>query len=124
MENEVQTEVQNEVPNEVQVQTEVLVQTQSETLGLDKFITEKMFLDLAGCIIFVTTSVELAKHYIPLNPLLLNLIITGLVTLMRILFLKDFSAKGIMLGLINFIPILLGATGTFEYLKHIATGVA
>jgi len=81
-----------------------------------------MFLSLAGCILIVSGGVELLKQYTGLNPLWLNLIISSLVTAVRITFVGDFSFKGIILGIFNLIPILLGATGTYEVLKHTIGG--
>jgi hypothetical protein len=89
-----------------------------ETKSLNQFITSDMFLSLANCILIVSGGVELLKQYVDLNPLWLNLIISSLVTATRIVFVGDFSLKGIILGFYNLIPILLGATGTYEIVKH------
>jgi hypothetical protein len=66
----------------------------------------------------VAGGTELLKQYSVLNPLWLNLIVTCVVTAVRIIFVGDLSFKGIVLGVFNLIPILLGATGTYEVLKH------
>ena len=94
----------------------------NEKYNISEFITEKMFLNLASCILLVAGTVELTKQYTDLSPLLLNLIISGIVTLVRIALVSDFSFKGLVLGLFNLVPILLGATGTYEFLKNVMGG--
>lgn len=81
-----------------------------------------MFLNLASCILLVSGTVELTKQYTDLNPLWLNLIVSSLVTAARISFVGDFSFNGVVLGVFNLIPILLGATGCYEFLKNIMSG--
>ena len=93
-----------------------------EKFSLNEFIDEKVFLNLAGCILIVSGTVELLKVYIDINPLWLNLAISSLVTFTRIAILGDFSLKGVAIGIFNLIPILLGATGIFEFLKNIMGG--
>ena len=94
-----------------------------ETKSLNQFITSDMFLNLAGCILIVSGGAELLKQYTSLNPLWLNLIISSLVTAVRISFVGDFSFKGIVLGIFNLIPILLGATGTYEVGKNVIRSI-
>ena len=95
-----------------------------ETKNFNQFITGDMFLSLAGCILIVSGGVELLKQYTSLNPLWLNLIISSLVTAVRISFVGDFSFKEIILGVFNLIPILLGSTGSYEFLKNILRSVS
>jgi len=94
----------------------------SQKFSLDSFITEKMFLDLASCILLVCGTVELFKTYVPLNPLWLDLMISGFVTLIRISIIGDFSLKGLMVGAFNIVPIMLGATGVYELIKNVMGG--
>lgn len=94
----------------------------NEKYSLNEFITEKMFLNLASCILLVSGTVELVKQYTALNPLWINLIVSGIVTLVRISLMGDFSLRGIILGIFNLVPILLGATGCYEFLKNIMGG--
>lgn len=75
----------------------------NEKFGFDEFITEKMFLDLASCILIVCGSVELFKHYLPISPLCINFLISGLVTFVRIAIIGDFSFKGVVVGLFNLV---------------------
>ena len=90
--------------------------------SLTEFIDERMFLNLASCILLVSGMVELLKQYTDLNPLWLNLIISGIVTLVRLALIGDFSFRGVVLGVFNLVPILLGATGMYEFLKNIMGG--
>ena len=90
--------------------------------SLTEFIDERMFLNLASCILLVSGTVELLKQYTVLNPLWLNLIVSGIITLIRIAIISDFSLRGILLGIMQIIPILLGATGCYEFLKNIMGG--
>jgi len=94
----------------------------NQNFSLNQFITQDMFISLAGCIVMVAGAVELFKHYTSLSPLILNLIIAGFVTLVRIAIVSDFSFKGIMVGIFNLIPIMLGSTGTYEFVKNIMSG--
>jgi len=86
--------------------------------NFSKFITKEMFLTLAGCISIVTVSVEIFKEYTNTNPLILNLIMSSIVTLIRFFFVADFTIDGVILGIFNIIPILLGSTGMYEVVKH------
>lgn len=90
--------------------------------SLNEFISAEMFTSLVGCTLIVCGCVELLKQYVPLNPLFLNLIVANIVTAVRIVIIGDFSFKGIIIGLFNLIPIMLGATGTYEFLKNILGG--
>ena len=94
----------------------------SEKYRMTEFIDEKVFLNLASCILLVCGSVELFKNYTDLSPIWLNLIISSVVTLMRLAILGNFTFRGILLGIFNLIPILLGATGAYEVLKNIMIG--
>ncbi|GMB10649.1 MAG: hypothetical protein NkDv07_0525 [Candidatus Improbicoccus devescovinae] len=114
----------------------------SENFNLNQFLTEEMFLSLASCILIVTGGVKFFKNYTNLSPLWLNLIISSIVTIVRIAFVNctpkfrqkskfnkgvhfivgDFSFNGIVLGIFNLIPILLGSTGTYEFAKNIIGG--
>ena len=94
----------------------------SQKSSLNDFIDERMFLNLASCILLVAGMVELMKQYTDLNPLWLNLIISGIVTLVRIALIGDFTFRGLILGIFNLVPILLGATGCYEFLKNIMSG--
>lgn len=90
---------------------------------MENFITVDMFATLIGCILIVTAGVEVLKKYINVNALWLNLFMSLIVTVIRIFTVGDFSGMGITLGLLNIIPILLGATGGYEVIKNIVNKV-
>jgi len=87
--------------------------------SLDSFITAEMFLDLAGCTLLVCGSVELFKAYVDFSPPLLNMLISVIVTLVRLTLIGDFTFKGVVLGVFNLVPILLGSCGCYEFIKSV-----
>ncbi len=92
---------------------------ESQKHKLNEFISIDMFMSLTGCIMLVCTLVQILKGYIAISPLWLNLVCSFFISSLRIIFKEDFSFKGILLGLMQIIPILLGASGTYEVLKNI-----
>lgn len=93
---------------------------QKNTYKFDHFITKDMFLDLSGCVLIVCAAVQVLKCCCGLNPMLLNLLVSIVVTFIRIIFMEDFSLGGIILGFLNLIPILLGASGAYEVMKNLS----
>ena len=91
----------------------------NEKVSLNEFISAEMFMSLTGCTLLVCAMVQLFKGYFEFSPLWINLICSFFVAIFRIVFKEDFSFKGILLGLMQIIPILLSATGTYEVLKNI-----
>ncbi len=90
---------------------------------MDTFISKDMFLSLTGCITLVCLIVQIVKGYIPVNPIWINLTVSAVITVIRIVFVGDFSAEGIVLGILNIVPILLGATGCYEVGKSVISSV-
>jgi len=86
---------------------------------MSSFITKEMFLNLASCITIVCAIVQIMKGYVPISPLWINLIASVIVTAVRIIFIGDYSAEGLILGVLNIIPIMLGATGIYEVAKNV-----
>ena len=91
----------------------------NEKVNLNEFISVDMFMSLTGCIMLVCGLVQIFKGYFEFSPLWLNLACSFFITIVRIVFKEDFSFKGILLGLMQIIPILLGASGAYEFLKNI-----
>ena len=91
----------------------------NEKVSLNEFITIEMFMSLTGCTLLVCGLVQILKGYFDFSPLWLNLVCSFFITVLRIVFKEDFSFKGILLGLMQVIPILLGASGAYEFLKNI-----
>lgn len=90
---------------------------------MDKFITEDMFISLTGCITMVCCIVQLLKNYIPINPIWINLIVSAIITVIRIVLVGDFSFSGIVLGALNLILILFGAGGRYDIGKGAVNGI-
>ena len=91
-----------------------------------EFITSQMFLSLAGCLTIVALITQALKKIPKLdkvNPMIISLCVSILVGILRIYFDGDFTADGIILGLLNIFTIFLGATGGYEMIKQIGQGV-
>ena len=89
---------------------------------MENFINLEMFTTLVGCVGIVIAGVQLLKQYVNCNPLWLNLIMSTIVCIIRIFIIGDLTTMGIVLGILNIIPVLLGATGTYEVTKNIVKG--
>jgi hypothetical protein len=87
--------------------------------GFNEFINAKMFTTLSGCIFIVCALVQGFKDILPYSALTINIICSLFVAMSRIAFLEEYAPKQIFLGLLQTIPIMLGATGIYEFLKHI-----
>jgi hypothetical protein len=87
--------------------------------GFNEFINAKMFTTLSGCIFIVCALVQGFKDILPYSALTINIICSLVVAIARIAFLEEYTPKQIFLGLLQTIPIMLGATGTYEFFKHV-----
>lgn len=97
----------------------VMININNENLSLNQFITHEMFMSLSGCTVLVCSMVQILKGYINISPLFINLICSFFVTIIRMILKEDFTLKGILLGLMQIIPIMLSATGTYEFSQNI-----
>ena len=83
-------------------------------------ITLEMFLTLAGCVAVVGILTEACK-YIPevknIPSLWINFIISCIVGIIRTCIVGDFSAQGIILGILNIFVILVATSGTYEVMS-------
>lgn len=87
-----------------------------------EFITSDMFLTFAGCIAIVSLITQAIKNLPPLtkiNSAWSVLIVSFIVGILRLIFVGDFSANGIVLGILNVFAIYLGAIGGYETVKQI-----
>jgi type IV secretory pathway VirB3-like protein len=91
----------------------------SKTSYFNAFIDEKMFVTLSGCILIVSAFVQGFKEFLPYQPLMINFICSLAVAIARIAVLEEYKLKQIILGILQTIPIMLGSTGFFEFMKHI-----
>jgi 4-hydroxybenzoate polyprenyltransferase len=94
----------------------------NEKHNFNEFISAEMFTSLAGCMAIVCGLVQLLKMYLPFEPLWLNLFASFAVVCIRIMLKDCQSWKEILLGILQIIPIMLGATGVYEFTKNILGG--
>lgn len=88
-----------------------------------EFITLDMLLSLAGCVTIVAVVTEaLKKYFTKINALWLNLICSIIVGAIRIYFVSDFTANGIITGILNIFVIMLAAGGGYDTVKSIVKG--
>lgn len=86
------------------------------------FITSDMFLSFAGCLTIVALITQVIKSLPPLdkiNTLWTTFGVSILVGVIRLFLIKDFSAQGITMGVLNILAIYLGAIGGYETVKQI-----
>lgn len=91
---------------------------------MENFITVDMFLSLSACILIVTAGVQILKKYVSYDAKWLALILSAIVTAIRVIVVADYSVLGIIVGIFNIIPILLGSIGGYEaIIKPIANKI-
>ena len=91
---------------------------------MENFITVDMFLSLSACILIVTAGTQILKKYVNYDAKWLALILSAIVTVVRIIVVADYSVLGIIIGIFNIIPILLGSIGGYEaIIKPIANKI-
>ena len=87
-----------------------------------EFITSDMFLTFAGCLAIVALVTQVTKSLPPLdkiNTLWTTFGVSILVGVIRLFLIGDFSAQGIIMGVLNILAIYLGAIGGYETVKQI-----
>ena len=83
---------------------------------MENFITIDMFLSLTACITIVALGTQLLKKYVNYDAKWLALILSAIVTVIRLIVVADYSILGIVVGMFNILPILFGAVGGYETL--------
>jgi len=87
-----------------------------------EFIELDMFLSLAGCVVIVGIVTQaLKKYFKKIKALWLNFFTSIVVGAIRIFVVGDFSANGIILGILNIFVIMLAAAGGYDTVKTIFT---
>lgn len=87
-----------------------------------EFITLDMLLSLAGCVAIVGIVTQALKIYFKkTDPIWLNFSVSIIVGLIRIFVLKDWSASGIILGVMNVFVIMFAAAGGYDTVKTIVS---
>jgi hypothetical protein len=88
-----------------------------------EFITLDMLLSLAGCVAIVAIVTEALKRYFTkINALWLNFVCSIIIGVIRIYFLHDFTATGIVTGILNIFVIMLAAGGGYDTVKAVVKG--
>ncbi len=88
-----------------------------------EFITLDMLLSLAGCVMIVAIVTEaLKKYFANINALWLNFICSLIIGILRIFVVNDFTANGIITGILNIFVIMLAAGGGYDTVKSILKG--
>ena len=90
-----------------------------QKVNLNEFISAEMFASLAGCIALVCGLVQILKMYLPFDPPWINLFASFSVVCIRIALKDCKSWREILLGILQIIPIMLGASGCYEFIKNI-----
>jgi len=87
-----------------------------------EFITLDMLLSLAGCVAVVAIVTQALKQYFKkINALWLNFIVSVIIGVVRIFVVNDFTATGIVTGILNIFVIMLAAGGGYDTVKSIFT---
>lgn len=87
-----------------------------------EFITLDMLLSLAGCVAIVAIVTQALKQYFTkINALWLNFFTSLAIGVIRIFVVADFSATGIVTGILNIFVIMLAAGGGYDTVKSIFT---
>lgn len=87
-----------------------------------EFIELDMLLSLAGCVVVVGLVTQaLKKYFKKLKALWLNLVVSVIIGGIRIFVVGDFTAEGIITGILNIFVIMLAAGGGYDTVKSIFT---
>lgn len=86
------------------------------------FITADMFLSFLGCLTIVSIITQAIKS-IPkadkINPLWYTLIVSVVVSILRVVIINSYTPQDIILGILNTFAIYLGAIGGYETIKQV-----
>lgn len=85
------------------------------------FISKDVFKSLSGCILVVEACTESSKmlmlnHFPSIYSLWAAFIFSIIVSFVRFIFEADNTKEGIILSIINAVPIFLGAVGVYQVL--------
>ena len=85
-----------------------------------EFITLEMLLSLAGCVVVVGIITQALKMYFKnINALWLNFFTSLVIGVIRIFVVGDFTAAGIITGILNIFVIMLAAGGGYDTVKSL-----
>ena len=90
------------------------------------FITTDMFLSFLGCLTIVSIITQAIKS-IPkadkINPLWYTLIVSVVVSILRVVIINSYTPQDIILGILNTFAIYLGAIGGYETIKQLTQNI-
>ena len=90
------------------------------------FITADMFLSFLGCLTIVSIITQAIKS-IPkadkINPLWYTLIVSVVVSILRVVIINSYTPQDIILGILNTFAIYLGAIGGYETIKQLTQNI-
>ncbi len=82
---------------------------------MEEFITVKILLSLPGCVTLVVLSTQLFKRYFKnVKSRTIALVLSGIIAVARIFAVGEYDITSIIIGIINILPILWGATGAYD----------
>lgn len=84
-----------------------------------EFITPAKLTNLAECTALVCGIVELLKYCTPINPVYLSLLVSILVSFIRLLIINKWDTQTVMIGLLNAIPMFTAACGAYDTIKSL-----
>lgn len=86
---------------------------------MHEFITPNKFTNFAECTAIVCGLVELLKYFIPINPVYLSLLVSLLISFIRLLFVNKWDSQTLIIALLNTIPLFTAACGTYDTIKSL-----
>ena len=90
------------------------------------FITTDMFLSFLRCLTIVSIITQAIKS-IPkadkINPLWYTLIVSVVVSILRVVIINSYTPQDIILGILNTFAIYLGAIGGYETIKQLTQNI-
>ena len=82
---------------------------------MGEFVTVRILLSLPGCITLVVLSTQLFKKYFKnVESKIIALVSSAIVAVARIFAIGEYDITSIIIGIINILPILWGATGAYD----------
>ena len=84
---------------------------------MSEFFTWDFIATFTGMVAFVTLVTQVVKYYINIDPKWITLAAAILgQAAVQVFYLKDYSAQGIVMALINVFVVVAGSVGAFETL--------
>ncbi|MEG1863102.1 MAG: hypothetical protein RR198_05790 [Oscillospiraceae bacterium] len=82
---------------------------------MNEFFTVEFLGTFTGMVAFVTLVTQVVKYYVNLDPKWISLAAAFVGQMVvQLVFLKDFSAQGVVMALFNVLAVVAASVGTFE----------